>query len=64
VWEGPSTGAGEECEEEEGAAEIACDELTAAPIPCPPVLLGGENVEKSGVKLSSGRRKGLGGRCF
>ncbi|PKU42182.1 hypothetical protein llap_7510 [Limosa lapponica baueri] len=27
--------------EEEGAAETACDELIAAPIPCPPVLAGG-----------------------
>ena len=27
--------------EEEGAAETTCDELTATPIPCPPVLLGG-----------------------
>ena len=24
--------------EEEGAAETTCDELTAAPIPCPPAL--------------------------
>ena len=27
--------------EEEAAAEIRCDELTATPVPCPPVLLGG-----------------------
>ncbi|CAN0114012.1 unnamed protein product, partial [Bubo scandiacus] len=42
-WEGPLTGAGEECEEsspeEEGAAETTCDELTATPIPRPPALL-------------------------
>jgi len=38
LWEGPHAGAGAECEEE-GAAETACNELTAAPIPRPPVLL-------------------------
>ena len=27
--------------EEEGAAETTCDELTTAPIPHPPALLGG-----------------------
>jgi len=27
--------------EEEGAAETMCDELTATPIPYPPVLMGG-----------------------
>jgi len=37
-WEGPHTGAGEECEEE-GAAGRMCDELTATPIPHPPALL-------------------------
>jgi len=45
LWEGPHAGAGAECEEpspaEEGAAETACGELTATPIPCPPALLGG-----------------------
>ncbi|KAM9590862.1 uncharacterized protein ACIBXB_005912 [Morphnus guianensis] len=40
LWEGPHAGAGEECEEE-GAAETMCDELTATPIPCPPVPLRG-----------------------
>ena len=37
LWEGPHTGAGEECEEsfpeEEGAAETTCGELTTTPIP-------------------------------
>jgi len=32
--------------EEEGVAETTCDELTATPIPRPPVPLGGEEVEK------------------
>jgi len=32
--------------EEEEAAETTCDELTVTPIPCPPVPLGGEEVEK------------------
>jgi len=44
--------------EEEGAAETACDELTTTPIPRPPVLLRGEEVENSGVKLSPGRTEG------
>ena len=48
--EEPHTEAGKECEEEE-AAERTCDELTAMPIPCPAVLVGGEEVEKLGVKL-------------
>jgi len=50
--------------EEEGVAETTCDELTAAPIPRPPVLLGGRRERKSGVKLSLERRGGVGGRCF
>ena len=44
-WEGPHTGAGEECEEsspeEEGTAETTCDELIVTPIPHPPALLRG-----------------------
>jgi len=40
-----------------------CDELTATPIPHPPVPLGGgEEVEKSEVE--SGKKGGVGGRCF
>jgi len=56
-WEGPRAGAG--AEREEGAAEAACDEQTAAAIPVPPCR-SGEEVEKSGVKLSLGRREGWG----
>jgi len=45
-WEGSHTEEGEECEEsspeEEGAAEITCDELTTTPIPCSPAPLGGK----------------------
>jgi len=45
-WEGPHTGAQEECEdsslEEEEATETTCGgELTISPVPCPPVLLEG-----------------------
>jgi len=43
--------------QEEGAADTTCDELTVTPIPHPPVPLRGEEVEKSGVKLSLGRRE-------
>ena len=47
--------------EEEGAAETMCDELTQTPIPRPPAPLGGGGGrEKSGVKLSLGRREGWG----
>jgi len=46
--------------EDEGAAEATCDELTTRPIPCPSVPLWGEEAEKSGVKLSLGRREGWG----
>ena len=41
--------------EEEGVAETTCDEPTQTPIPHPPALLGGEEAEKLGVKLSMGR---------
>jgi len=57
-WEGLLDETGEESEEE-GAAETTCDELTTTPIPCPPVLLSGKEVENSGVKLSPGRRGGV-----
>jgi len=40
LWEGPHAGAREEREEKE-VAETMCDELTIAPIPRRPVLLGG-----------------------
>ena len=46
--------------EEEGAAETTCDELTATSIPHPPCAAQGEEVEKSGMKLSWGRREGWG----
>ena len=67
-WEGPYAGAGEEREEpspeEERAAETTCDELTATPIPRPPALLGGKEVEKIGSKVKPGKKGGVGGRCF
>jgi len=40
LWEGPHAGTGEECKEE-GAVERTCDDLTAIPIPHPPMLLVG-----------------------
>ena len=45
--------------EDEEVAETTCDELTATPIPCPPVLLRGRRL-KPGVKLSPGRWEGWG----
>jgi len=44
--------------EEEGAAETVCDELIATPFPI--CLLGGQKVEKSGVRLSPEIREGWG----
>jgi len=46
--------------EEEGAAETACDELTAATIPHPPVPLGGRRESEA----QPGKKGGVGGRCF
>jgi len=50
--------------EGQGAAETTCDELTATPVPHPPAPLGERRQRKLGVKLSLGRRGGVGGRCF
>jgi len=47
--------------EEEGVAETMCAELTATPIHLPHLGGGGR---KLGVKLSPGRRGGVGGRSF
>jgi len=49
--------------EEEGAAETTCDELTTAPIPCPPVPLGGRR-QRNGSEAEPGKKGGVGGRCF
>ena len=49
--------------EGQGAAETTCDELTAAPIPCPPVLLGGR-MERNRSEVEPGKKGGVGGRCF
>lgn len=37
--------------------EVKCYKLTTMPIPHSPVLLGGVEVEDSGVKLSLGRKE-------
>jgi len=42
--------------EKEGAAETTCDELTAAPIPCPPALYEGRR-ERNGSEAEP-RKKG------
>jgi len=63
LWEGPHTGAGEECEEE-GAAETKCDELTTTPIPHPPALLRGEEAENIGRKGKPEKKGGVGGSVF
>jgi len=55
-WEGPHTGAGEQCAEK-GAAEMKGYELTAIPIPHPPAWLRAE-VAEPGLRLSLGRTSG------
>jgi len=59
LWEVPHTGAGEECEEE-GEAETMCDELTATPILCPPVPLGGRSGREFGSEVKPGKKGGVG----
>ncbi|KAJ7414941.1 hypothetical protein BTVI_39872 [Pitangus sulphuratus] len=63
LWKGPYAGEGKGCEElppaEEGEVETTCDELPTVPIFCPP---GVEEVEKSAVKLSLGKRGEMGGK--
>lgn len=60
LWDGPHSGAGEECEESspsgEGAAEAVCDELTAALIPC----WGWEQGREIGSKITPGKKRGEG----
>ena len=46
--------------EQEGAAETTCDELTTTPIPRPPVLLRGGEVE-AGSEVEPGKKGGVGG---
>jgi len=62
TWKGPVLEQGKSVRspppEEEGTAETTCEELTTAPIPHPPALLGGRKERKSGVKLSLGRKEG------
>ena len=41
-----------------------CDELTQTPLPRPPALLGGEEVEKIRSKVKPGKKGGVGARCF
>ena len=46
--------------EEEGVPETMCDELTTTPIPRPPVLLWGEEVETRS-EVEPGKMGGVGG---
>ena len=46
--------------EEEEVAETTCDELTTTPIPRPPVLLSGAEVE-AGSEVEPGKMGGVGG---
>lgn len=62
-WEGLHTGTGEE-HKKKGAAETNCCGLTATPFPHPPGLLVEQErdriVGNQGVKLSLGRKSGVG----
>jgi len=61
-WDGPYSGAGEECEEE-GAAETTCDELTTTPFPVPlPCSEGGVRQIRS--EIEPGKKGGMGERCL
>jgi len=40
-----------------------CDELTATPIPHPPVPRRGRR-ERNGSEVKLGKKGGVGGRCF
>lgn len=51
-------------EHEEAEAETTYNKLSATPLPYPLVLLRSGEEENSAVKLSLGRRKECGGRCF
>jgi len=50
--------------EEEGAAETTRNELTATPVPCPPVPPAGEKVEKIKSEAEPKKNGGVGARCF
>jgi len=49
--------------EQEGVAETTWDELTTAPIPRPPGLLGRRR-ERNGSEVEPGQKGRVGGRCF
>jgi len=49
--------------EEEGAAEITCDELTTTPISRAPALWKGDGRE-IGTEVEPGKMERVGGRCF
>ena len=49
--------------EDEELAETLCDELTVTPIPRPPVLLRGAEVE-AGSEVEPGKMGGVGGGVF
>lgn len=54
LWEKAHARVGEG-HQEEGMAEMMCDELTTTSIPHPHVPLGGEQVQELGMKLSPRR---------
>lgn len=50
--------------EEEAVAQRLSDELTTAPVLCPSALLGKRSCEKTGSKISPGKKGGLEDRYF
>ena len=65
-WEGPHAGAGKSvmspAPEDDGAAEITCDELTVTPFPVPLRCWGVGR--ESGSEVVPGKKGGVEGRCF
>jgi len=49
--------------EGQGSAATTCDELTATPIPHPPVPPEGRR-ERNGIEAEPGKKGGMEGRCF
>jgi len=69
LWEGLTLEQGRSVRspppEEEGVAETTSGELTATPMPCPPVpCAGGGGRQRNGSEVEPRKKGGVGRRCF